>query len=331
MRIARRLLATLTVGAVALGGAAVTHADTPAFAGPLFGLNSTPSGKLLVADAGAGVWELDKGKWSLAVALPAVSDAAAQGNGQYFVLQTGLGEPTDPEAGGRILYRVTGGNVRALADIGAFEEAHDPDGKGFDSNPYDLAVVSANEILVVDAGGNSLLRVNARGHVELIATFPEQPAPNPFGPGELSAEAVPTSVAIGPDGAYYVGELTGFPGTPGLSRVWRVERGTTGAACGTDSRCTVVGTGFTSIIDLAFGKDGTLYVAELDEASWFAVEVLGTPIGGTINACTLGATLTCVERATDLMLLTAVTEAKGQLYATVNALNPAAAEVIAVP
>jgi len=28
---------------------------------------------------------------------------------------------------------------------------------------------------------------------------------------------VPTSVAVGPDGAYYVGELTGFPVVPGAA------------------------------------------------------------------------------------------------------------------
>jgi hypothetical protein len=34
----------------------------------------------------------------------------------------------------------------------------------------------------------------------------------------------------------------------------------------------VVADGFTSIVDLTFGPDGTLYDVELDEASWAALE-----------------------------------------------------------
>jgi hypothetical protein len=37
-------------------------------------------------------------------------------------------------------------------------------------------------------------------------------------------QAVPTSVAVAPDGAYYVGQLTGFPFPVGGARVFRVVR-----------------------------------------------------------------------------------------------------------
>ena len=40
-----------------------------------------------------------------------------------------------------------------------------------------------------------------------------------------------TSIAVGPDGAYYAGELKGFPGTPGHPRVWRIEPGTRHTVC----------------------------------------------------------------------------------------------------
>ena len=75
-----------------------------------------------------------------------------------------------------------------------------------------------------------------------------------------------TSVAIGPDGAYYVTELKGFPAPTGESRVWRIEPGTRHEHCDADavgSPCTVVADGFTSIVDLTFGADGTAYVVEL--------------------------------------------------------------------
>jgi hypothetical protein len=55
--------------------------------------------------------------------------------------------------------------------------------------------------------------------------------PSPFGPipnspcpnGGFPAQAVPTSVVLGPDGAYYVGLLGGFPFAPGTSPVYRID------------------------------------------------------------------------------------------------------------
>ena len=83
-------------------------------------------------------------------------------------------------------------------------------------------------------------------------------------------------------------------------------------------------------IDLTFGPDGSLYVAELDEASWAAVEILQAPTGGTINACDV-ATLICGEVASGIPILTAITFGKdGTLWATRNALIPGQAEVFEV-
>ena len=106
-------------------------------------------------------------------------------------------------------------------------------------------------------------------------------------PSIIDAQPVATSVAVGPDGAYYVGELKGFPAPTGAWRVWRIEADARHARCGVSPDCSIVADGFTSIVDLAFDRWGTLYVNELDEASWFAVEVTGNPIGGTVNACRL--------------------------------------------
>jgi hypothetical protein len=200
---------------------------------------------------------------------------------------------------------------------------------------------------VADAGGNDLLIVNNSGKIDWIATLPvelvstenikalfECPAgpPNICNlPAQIPAQPVATSVAIGPDGAYYMGELKGFPAPTGASRVWRIEPGTRHARCGTSPACTVVADGFTSIVDLAFGDDGTLYVVELDEASWFAVEVLtGKAVGGTVNACDLAAG-TCAPVATDLTMPIAVSIGKGgEVFALVGALIPGGAEVITV-
>ena len=63
----------------------------------------------------------------------------------------------------------------------------------------------------------------------------------------------PRLVARGPDGAYYVGELTGVPFEAGAARVYRVVPG---------NAPTVFLEGFTAIIDLTFGPDGSLYVLQ---------------------------------------------------------------------
>ena len=155
----------------------------------------------------------------------------------------------------------------------------------------------------------------------------------------MPAQAVATSIAIGPDGAVYAGELKGFPAPAGESKIWRIEPGTMHARCGTEgeTRCSVVGDGFTSIIDLQFGPDGTLYVTELDEASWAAVEILQEPTGGTINACDWGSfPFACDEVAggADLPFLplpTATTIGNdGTLYTTTWSLVPGMADVVAV-
>lgn len=58
----------------------------------------------------------------------------------------------------------------------------------------------------------------------------------------------------GPDGAFYVGQLTGFPFANGTATVWRIKPG---------EEPTVYADGFTNIIDLAFTERGNLLVLEI--------------------------------------------------------------------
>lgn len=150
-------------------------------------------------------------------------------------------------------------------------------------------------------------------------------------PDEIPAEAVTASVAVGPDGAFYVSELKGFPAPVGMSRIWRIEPDARHVECGTDPACTVVADGFTSIVDIAFGPDGTLHVVEIDEASWLAVEFAqGAMLGGTVNGCDL-ATSTCTEEATGLTIPIAVAiKGSGRVFAAVGALIPGQAAVIEI-
>ena len=152
-----------------------------------------------------------------------------------------------------------------VADLAAYEAAANPDGGPVDSNPYAL-VARHGGLYAVDAGGNDLLSVGPFGGIRTVAVFPPRLAPAPpflgLPPGtEIPMESVPDAVTVGPDGAIYVGELTGFPFQAGGARVHRVVPG---------SAPTVYATGFSAIIDLAFGPDGSLYVLEFSAGGLLA-------------------------------------------------------------
>lgn len=312
------------------------------FTSPLFGLATAPNGNILVADAGSGISTITG---YTEMSLPGITDISTLGRGSIWAT---VGGGEDPEEdSGQALYRTSRGQTRLIANLFTFEEANDPDNAGVDSNPFDVQSLGGHAALVADAGANALLRVTNRGHVEVVATFPDQlvstenlktlvgcPTDNDFCelPDNLPAQSVPTSIAIGPDGYIYVGELKGFPAPTDSSSIWRISPDASGAVCGSSSDCIkVFEGGFTSIIDLAFDDNGHLFVAELDEQSWFAVEALGGGVGGTINDCNLES-LSCTEVSTGIPILTAITFGNdGDLWATQNALIPGSADVIQIP
>jgi sugar lactone lactonase YvrE len=149
--------------------------------------------------------------------------------------------------------------IRSVADFPRFEDANNPDkGEGaqpgleIDSNPNGL-LVRKGARYVTDAGGNDLLKVDHKGRISVVAVFPPRPEAAPDGT-TVPMQAVPTSVVKGPDGAFYVGQLTGFPFPVGGASVFRVVPG---------KAPTVFAGGFTNIIDIAFDKRGRLYVLEI--------------------------------------------------------------------
>jgi sugar lactone lactonase YvrE len=173
------------------------------------------------------------------------------------------------------------GTLKAVADLGTFEDENDPDGNGPDSNPNGVLSDKAGGVYVTDAGANALLHVDARGEVSVVAIFPNRLIPTPpflpqppFGP-LFPMQAVPTNVVRGPDGALYVSQLTGFPFPVGAANIYRVVAG---------SEPTVFASGFTNVIDLAFDRTGNLYVLEIDDNGLAAAGGTGrlvrVPAGG---------------------------------------------------
>ena len=145
-------------------------------------------------------------------------------------------------------------------DLAAFEGLANPDLGVLDSNPYGLLALPRSQVFT-DAGGNSLNAVAANGSISNLAVFPNRTASG------ATFQAVPTSVAQGPDGQLYVGQLTGFPFPLNQANVYRVPS--------TGGTPALYASGFTKIIDLAFGPDGSLYVLQISSTGG------APPQGGT--------------------------------------------------
>jgi hypothetical protein len=284
----KRSIAALAVGlAVALVGASGVGAATTSVV--MSGLDNPrglafgPEGALYVAEAGRGgegpcitvrggpqcygptgaVTRLWRGEQErIATGLPSYGSAASTtgphdisflGRGGAYVT-IGLGFEGQPRSAlgiigetqlGWLAHLSASGGWTTVADVAGHEFAANPGGGVLDSNPYGL-VAEPGRRIVADAGANALLAVNANGDVSTLATFSSRAQGR-------ATDAVPTAVAVGPDGAYYVSELTGIPFAAGAANIYRVVPG---------QAPTVAWSGFTTVIDIAFGPDGNLYVLE---------------------------------------------------------------------
>ena len=183
-------------------------------------------------------------------------DVQFRGNTAFIVMAWGGDPSLRPGLGaksrlfGTVLLATPEGLYFPIADIAGNEARHNPAGGRVDTNPYGVLVL-ANRRIVADAGANAL--IDSRS-MDLLTpqrerTFVVLP-PTAFG-----TEAVPTTVTKGPDGYIYAGQLTGAPFFREASTIWRVppEGGS----------ATPYVTGLTAVVDMAFARDGTLYIVEI--------------------------------------------------------------------
>ena len=233
-----------------------------------------------------------------------IAPQVAVANDNAVWILTAGGEGPTPGLGNLYLKK-PGHQKHLVSRVQVWQGKHNPDpfdleGNAKDSNPFGLASLPDGSVLVADAANNSLLRIWRNGHVRPIARIKPRVVEMPAGFDDpqlppagtpMPAEAVATSVAVGPDGAYYIGELRGFPATPGTSEIWRVGPGAKNAVCRPNKpqkgACTRVADGLTSIVSLDAGHRGSLYAAELSKMSWLAIEgeppAPGSEIGAVIR------------------------------------------------
>jgi hypothetical protein len=213
------------------------------------------------------------------------AEALYQNGGLQVLFQnTGIDPTTGQETygpngallGDLVQYRRFGGGSGNIeAAFGPFEAANNPDhGEGtavqlgeesaIDSDPYSF-VPYRGGYAVADAAGDDLLYVGPNGHISVLAVFPtisETAPPGDLGPDQTSpepvqAQPVPTAVAVGPDGALYVGELGGDPFNVGSESIYRVVPG---------HQPQVVASGLTAVSDIAFDHEGRILALEIDQA-----------------------------------------------------------------
>jgi hypothetical protein len=240
------------------------------------------------------------------------------GLGQNPAVRDGLG-PLGRGLGK--LYRISPfGRVREVADIAAYEAAANPDEAEPDSNPNSVLARPARRY-VVDAGGNDLLKVGPTGRIRTLAVFPERVVPPPPDipdlPPELSMQAVPTNVVQGPDGALYVSQLTGFPFPVGAANIYRIDR--------RGGEPEVYKSGFTNVTDLAFGRDGSLYVVEFATKGMLS----GDPTGALKRVAPDGTVETIASEGLVNPYGVAVSR-KGRIYVTNHGAEAGVGEVVRV-
>jgi hypothetical protein len=154
-----------------------------------------------------------------------------------------------------------------VADIGAYEFAHNPDGQDVNADPYAVLARAQGDQLVADAGGNDVLRVAPNGAVSVWHVFKNVPncsggeegavaATAAFGAAGTASESgcqfVPTSLAQDASGHVYVGGLVAL--APGRGQV--VELSADG------TKVLRKWYGFTGVTGVAV-HNGNLYVSQL--------------------------------------------------------------------
>lgn len=248
--------------------------------------------RVLIADGGPGyIGRLgsDGSVTPVVKDVPGAAGVATRGPWLAYT-STVTNEETFENSASGLHVRKPGGRT-IYADTTAYEAAHNPDGRIWygprstdpcvtnavgprytgmlDSHAYSVASYRDGWLLA-DAGANDLLSVSDNGRISTVATFPAQPAtltqqavdamgmPSCLVGVTYDFEAVPTDVEVGPRGTIYVTTLPGGPEGPQLGArgsLWKVNP--------RSHSVTKIATGFAGATNLAIGKHGNIYVAEL--------------------------------------------------------------------
>lgn len=230
------------------------------------------------------------------------------------------------------------GELTSIFDFAEYEIVNNPDGGDIVTNPYDLAI-SGHKAYVTDGGGNAVYTIDIGSGNAKATALPENfidkavvegslPPGATIPPGlleekdgKLGVQSVPTGGAIGPDGALYVGEYTGFPYPENQSRIFRI---------GDDGEAEVFAEGFNAISELTFDKDGNLLVLQFSDVSQLKGDLTALP-GSLIELAPDGTRTTLVAAGEGLESADGLTVSPdNEIYVTVRGVGPENGSVVKV-
>jgi hypothetical protein len=264
------------------------------FAGPL--QIDVAHGNVWVGEAFAGLLTRVRPNGSTTVLTSQPGEIAGVAVRRYTVAFTTTSHD-EANPGAALMVRRPDGTVRTVADLYAFESKHNPDARnkyGFldlppacaaqlppeipgatpyhgmvDSHPYAIANAPDGGWFVADAGGNTILKVNRRGHISVVSVLPPQrtkvtaDAATAVGLPECTVghtyafEPVPTDVEVGRHGLMVASLLPGGPEDASLGARGSVVR------IAPTGRAVPVAKGFLGATNVAIGRCGRIYVAEM--------------------------------------------------------------------
>lgn len=178
-----------------------------------------------------------------------LSSVATSPDMLYVLLGVGAFLQNPIYAENQLIAVAPNGEITQLFSLAGYEAGHDPDGLGIDSNAMDVAYAEDGSLWITDAAGNwaaHLVPTDTEGKPLEVATVAVFPAVD----GE---DAVPTGIAVGPDGSAYVALFRCRQPTAGKGGIARVYP---------DGSFEIVVDSLSNPIDVGFDAFGNMYVLE---------------------------------------------------------------------
>jgi hypothetical protein len=244
-----------------------------------------------------------------------VADVAFGPGSTLFALIAGAGCSHGLQGTSNEIVRVHGdGSISTVANLSAFLAAHpvkNPDKADFEPDGTWYSFVTAGrDFYAVEPNHQELDKITGDGHISRVIDFSR------FFPGNTDWRGPTAMTSRG--GSLYIGTLTGFPVKVGAAEVFKVNPRT--------GQFSVFASDLSTVLGLAFGRDGALYVLEMSVKN-------GGPAPATGEVVRIkGSHRTLI--ASGLNFPTGMAFGPdGNLYVSVNGLGapPGAGQVVRIP
>jgi hypothetical protein len=176
-----------------------------------------------------------------------VADVAFVGDTLYYVLAGGGCSHGHPDVPNGVFKVNADGTTALVADLSAFVKAHpttvvNPGDFEPDEGAYAM-IEHEGMLYVVHPNHGALERIDpATGTITRVIDFTT-----------TENHLVPTAITVGPDGAFYLGNLTTFPIVAGAATIYHLTQ---------DAQLSHYAEGLTAVTGVAFDDQGRLYVLE---------------------------------------------------------------------